>query len=68
MARQMIENGSADCVLVIGQEQMFPGALPTIYKDRENSLGRILDMSKQEFAFSDKGPWSPQLYANAQQE
>jgi acetyl-CoA acetyltransferase len=34
LARQAIESGNADCVLVVGFEQMSPGALGTIFNDR----------------------------------
>jgi sterol carrier protein 2 len=34
LARQAIESGAADCVLALGFEQMNPGALGTIFKDR----------------------------------
>lgn len=70
MANQFIQAGTADCVLVIGFDKMYPGALPQIYRDRENPLGRILALSKK---FIPKGQaespgWTPQLYANAQAE
>ena len=38
LARQAIEAGLIDCALVVGFEQMSPGALPTIYNDRPNPL------------------------------
>jgi sterol carrier protein 2 len=34
LARQAVESGAADCVLVLGFEQMRPGALGTIFQDR----------------------------------
>ncbi|NMG17818.1 lipid-transfer protein [Aromatoleum bremense] len=34
LARQAIENGAAECVLALGFEQMNPGALGTVFKDR----------------------------------
>lgn len=34
LARQAIESGIAECVLVVGFEQMSPGALGTIFNDR----------------------------------
>ncbi|MBT9486790.1 MAG: lipid-transfer protein [Rubrivivax sp.] len=34
LARQAIESGAADCVLVLGFEQMKPGALGTVFDDR----------------------------------
>ncbi|WP_394780420.1 lipid-transfer protein [Undibacterium sp.] len=34
LARQAISSGAADCVLVLGFEQMNPGALGTVFNDR----------------------------------
>jgi len=34
LARQAIASGAADCVLALGFEQMNPGALGTVFKDR----------------------------------
>ena len=34
LGRQAVESGAADCVLVLGFEQMQPGALGTIFQDR----------------------------------
>ena len=34
LARQAIETGAADCVLVLGFEQMTPGAIGAVFKDR----------------------------------
>jgi sterol carrier protein 2 len=72
LANQAIRSGAADCVLVIGFDKMFPGALPQIFKDRTNPLSRILDLSKTQVPEQDKGKpspgWTPQLYANAQSE
>ncbi|KAI3198393.1 hypothetical protein CBS147311_6419 [Penicillium roqueforti] len=70
MANQFIQAGSADCVLVVGFDKMYPGALPQIYKDRENPLGRILALSKRFIpeGQAESAGWTPQLYANAQAE
>ncbi|KAI7978437.1 hypothetical protein EIK77_001961, partial [Talaromyces pinophilus] len=70
MANQFIQAGTADCVLVVGFDKMYPGALPQIYKDRENPLGRILNLSKQFIpeGQAQSAGWTPQLYANAQTE
>lgn len=72
LANQAIKSGNADCVLVIGFDKMYPGALPQIYKDRTNPLSRVLDLSKTQIPEADKDKpspgWTPQLYANAQAE
>lgn len=72
LANQAIRSGDADCVLVIGFDKMYPGALPQIFKDRTNPLSRILDLSKTQIPEEDRNKpspgWTPQLYANAQTE
>lgn len=40
MARMLVENGAADCVLALGFEQMKPGALGTNWDDRPPILGK----------------------------
>jgi len=34
LARQAVQSGAADCVLVLGFEQMSPGALASVFNDR----------------------------------
>lgn len=72
LANQAIKSGQADCVLVVGFDKMYPGALPQIFGDRTNPLSRILDLSKTLIPEASKGKpspgWTPQLYANAQAE
>ena len=34
LARQAVQSGAADCVLVLGFEQMSPGALASVFTDR----------------------------------
>jgi acetyl-CoA acetyltransferase len=41
MARQWIESGAADCVLVLGFEQMQPGALKSHWDDRPSPFARF---------------------------
>jgi sterol carrier protein 2 len=38
LARQAIASGAADCVLALGFEQMNPGALGSVYKDRPSAF------------------------------
>ncbi|KAG5807853.1 hypothetical protein H9Q74_008065 [Fusarium xylarioides] len=72
LGNQAVRSGDADCVLVIGFDKMYPGALPQIHTDRENPLSRILDLSKTHIPKEDRNKpspgWTPQLYANAQAE
>ncbi|MBW7886532.1 MAG: lipid-transfer protein, partial [Caldilineaceae bacterium] len=41
MARQAIESGAAHCVLAFGFEQMSPGAVGQIFKDRPSPFARF---------------------------
>jgi acetyl-CoA acetyltransferase len=41
LARQAIEGGAADCVLVVGFEQMKPGAIGTVFEDRPSPFDRF---------------------------
>ena len=72
LANQAIKAGQANCVLVIGFDKMYPGALPQIFNDRTNPLSRILELSERLIPEGDRGKkspgWTPQLYANAQAE
>lgn len=38
LARQLIELGGADCVLALGFEEMVPGALGLVFKDRRPTM------------------------------
>ena len=40
LARQAVQSGAAECVLALGFEQMRPGALGTLFDDRESPLQR----------------------------
>src|SRR5262245_22139123 len=41
LARQAIASGAAECVLVVGFEQMNPGALGTVFTDRPSVFDRF---------------------------
>jgi acetyl-CoA acetyltransferase len=41
LARQAIAGEAADCVLVVGFEQMNPGAIGTVFKDRPSPFDRF---------------------------
>ena len=46
IARQAIEGRSADCVLALGFEQMNPGALGAVFKDRPNPLEQFIQSAE----------------------
>ncbi len=41
LARQAVASGAADCVLVLGMEQMRPGALGNVFDDRPSPFDRF---------------------------
>jgi acetyl-CoA acetyltransferase len=41
LARQAVAGGAADCVLVVGFEQMNPGAIGTVFDDRPSPFDRF---------------------------
>jgi len=41
LARQAVASGAADCVLALGFEQMSPGALGAVFKDRPSAFERF---------------------------
>ena len=41
LARQAIEGGAADCVLALGFEQMNPGAIGAVFRDRPSPFSRF---------------------------
>jgi acetyl-CoA acetyltransferase len=41
LARQAVASGAADCVLALGFEQMSPGALGSVFKDRPSAFERF---------------------------
>lgn len=45
LARQAIESGAAECVLVLGFEKMTPGALGSNFDDRASPLNRHIDVA-----------------------
>lgn len=47
LARQAIASGAADCVLVLGFEQMSPGALGSVFNDRPNPFSTFDALTDQ---------------------
>jgi len=41
LARQVVQSGMVDCALALGFEQMQPGALGEVWRDRPSALGRF---------------------------
>ncbi|KAJ5243455.1 uncharacterized protein N7469_001782 [Penicillium citrinum] len=67
LARKMVKGGLADCVLVIGFEQMRPGSIKSVWDDRPSPLGPSTKMMENEFGKHD-APRNAQYFGNAGQE
>lgn len=66
MARQLILHGAADCILVVGFEQMQPGSFQTVFKDRPAPMGRIHDMVNTTSGLQSSGV--VEIFGNAARE
>ncbi|NWC92987.1 MULTISPECIES: beta-ketoacyl synthase N-terminal-like domain-containing protein [unclassified Pseudomonas] len=66
-ARQAILAGDAECVLVLGFEQMPPGALSMVYNDRVHPLERHIQVLSQHFEL-EAAPPMPQMFGQAARE
>jgi sterol carrier protein 2 len=67
MGRTFIENGAADCVMVVGFEKMMPGSLQTFFNDRENPTGTSGKMMAETRGFTN-APGAAQMFGNAGRE
>src|SRR5450830_2117174 len=47
LGRQAIASGAAECVLVLGFEQMSPGALGSVFEDRPSPFDRFDEVTEQ---------------------
>lgn len=67
MARNFVIGGVYDCVLVVGFEQMQPGALPGVSSDGPTPQDLSVKLMKQARGLS-KVPKNPQMFGNAGRE
>lgn len=67
MARDTISRGGADCVMVVGFEKMKPGSLDRNFTDREDPVGRFMDMNYKSWG-KGKASGAVQMFANAARE
>jgi len=57
MARTLVRSGAADCVLVIGFEQMSPGSIKSVWSDRPSPMGlstQMMEVSRHGCPCSEK--------------
>lgn len=64
LARQLIENGAADCVLALGFEQMVRGALAENFTDRPSPLDRFMTIADQRHGVNES-PMALRLFGSA---
>jgi len=67
LARQAIASGAVDCVLVLGFEQMAPGALRELYPDRPTPLSRFIDIA-EDVPGAKEAPMAIKLFGSAGQQ
>ncbi|EGP90855.1 unnamed protein product [Zymoseptoria tritici ST99CH_3D1] len=67
MARTMVRAGAADCVLVVGFEQMQPGSIKSDWSDRPSPMGLSTDLMEETYG-KHASPRNAQYFANAGQE
>ncbi|KAF9886339.1 hypothetical protein FE257_011598 [Aspergillus nanangensis] len=64
LARTMIQRGAADCVLVVGFEQMRPGSIKTVWDDRPHPVAPLQSLMEKEFG-THASPRNTQFFGNA---
>lgn len=66
LARQAVAAGAVECALALGFEQMVPGALGDVHKDRPSPLGRFLEVADAVFGDAGAGvPMAIRLFGGA---
>ncbi|WP_293868541.1 MULTISPECIES: lipid-transfer protein [unclassified Sphingomonas] len=65
LGRQAIESGMADCVLVVGFEQMMPGALGMVFNDRRRTLDFHISKQIEIQGWDDAVPLVAQQFGGA---
>lgn len=64
LARQAVEAGAADCVLVVGFEQMRRGAIAEQYGDRPGPLEQFVELVDRRYP-GEEGPLALKLFGGA---
>ncbi len=67
LARQAVASGAVDCALAVGFEQMAPGALQDMYRDRPSPLGEFTRIA-QEIDPAPEAFMAPHLFGAAASE
>ncbi|KAL8178657.1 UNVERIFIED_CONTAM: sterol carrier protein 2 [Gekko kuhli] len=67
MARQVIQGGLANCVLALGFEKMERGSLTSKFMDRENPVGKHMEVMVNKYGLA-AAPVASQMFGNAGKE
>ncbi len=67
MARTLVRTGAADCVLVVGFEQMAPGSISSPFTDRPSPMQLGVKVMEETYGKHDS-PRNAQYFANAGKE
>lgn len=67
LARTLVKNGAADCVLAIGWEKMKPGSIRSPWDDRPSAT-ELFKQKMTEIDGLEKGALTPQYFGNAGKE
>ncbi|MGH8806303.1 MAG: lipid-transfer protein [Noviherbaspirillum sp.] len=65
LARQAVESGAAECVLVLGFDQMNPGALKGAYDDRPSPVARFAETMTTLQGYDAAAPRAAQFFGGA---
>lgn len=68
LARQAVESGVVDVALAVGFEQMNPGALGSVFRDRAPIMGRFRDPLRKLQARDPNAPGAAQYFGGAGRE
>jgi sterol carrier protein 2 len=68
LARQAVESGAVDVALAVGFEQMNPGALGVMYRDRKPIMEKQTDTVKEIQGWSEGAPMAAQFFGGAGRE
>lgn len=64
LARRMVKGGLADCILVVGFEQMRPGSIKSVWDDRPSPLGPSTKLMEDTYG-KYPAPRNAQYFGNA---
>lgn len=67
LARTLIQRGAADCILVVGFEQMRPGSIKSVWDDRPAAVAPLQALMEKEFG-KHSSPRNAQFFAHAGSE